>query len=693
MNKFVIGIISGLALAAFATWVYQESSNNVQPEVAPTIIRDIVRVPAMSTVEAATHRAQRFESLTTVEETLRLPSDFDQTEALYVLAGRSDSAGVQDLIHQTLRVADASDRSAGLSILFSRLTDIDPHSAVAMAGQSPFRAERSIESAIWRTWARRDLDKALEAVLNLSSISRRNDAAQVIYGAYGLAENDKTRHIEEVLGVPPSSWTKRQYLQSLAADSPFAAVDYLNKLPLEEQRSAAWSLGDYIGRANLPMAESLISMISNAATRAGYEQSIYRAMGNSDPAKLLDRWLADPTSQKYGAGVQTAIAQLAQSDFEQAMAYYNATDNLQTRRAFGHAIIQALALDDPMRALDWARQEDSDGRRSLYQQAIVLISQANPEVALAAAQSIENPAEKMSTLSNIIGTLANSDPAAAVSALDQMPDGDYKNQAAQRLLMHWVRNDAAAATEWAIDNSERYGTHLLSNVASMLVRQDPQAAINLLPRLDEQTANNLSLQIVQSLADHQSLAAAESFVAAYKNSPQYEQMYAALIPQIVQQDPARAVQIANGMSPGTVRDNVYAQLVMQSAQTSPRQAIAWIDAIDDPGSRTGAVKALTSIWYRSDPVAANRWVSYLPSGATRDDAIAAMINSSQNYSNTQVDLINSIDDPAKRSQALVGFVTQLSRLDYPQAMKLLESMQLGDLERAQIKAVIQNSRQ
>ena len=85
MNKLIIGIVSGLALATAAFLIYREISGSEQPAMAPVVVRDIVRVPAMSEVESATHRAQRFEWLTTVAETLRLRSDFDQTEALYVL--------------------------------------------------------------------------------------------------------------------------------------------------------------------------------------------------------------------------------------------------------------------------------------------------------------------------------------------------------------------------------------------------------------------------------------------------------------------------------------------------------------------------------------------------------------------------------------------------------------------------------
>ena len=46
---------------------------------------------------------------------LAVPTDFVQTEALYVLAGRSDSGAVQDLIYQANRIADTADREAALA--------------------------------------------------------------------------------------------------------------------------------------------------------------------------------------------------------------------------------------------------------------------------------------------------------------------------------------------------------------------------------------------------------------------------------------------------------------------------------------------------------------------------------------------------------------------------------------------------
>jgi hypothetical protein len=689
MNRFAVGVLLGVVGGIGASWFYAPTSGPTPETGMPVIVRDLGEVAPMTAAEEATHRAQRFEAMTTVEETLRLRSDFDQTEAMYVIAGRSDSAQVQNLIFQALRIADASDRRAGLSILFSRLTDIDPHSAVAMAGQAPFTAERSVEPAIWRTWSRSDLDAALLAASALTPASRRRRAAEAIYSAHGNLGNDRTRHIEEILGIPPSRRIKSQHVLSLAADSPEAAFDYLNQLSTgSDQNDAAWVLGGHFGRNVPSFAEAYASRISNGTARATYTRHAVESAAKADPELMLDRWLGAPDAQRHLVELSQAIAVLASTDIESAISYVQAADDQQVAVLLSTEIIKRLAQDDPERALQWAHENGRGQARSVFQQAIIQVAAAHPEIALSAINEFPAGTERDSLTGMVISAWVRSDPESAVVTLEGMPAGSGKQQAVQFLLMGWAEVDTRAAMSWAIENSESYGLPLSDQISRQLISQDPQVAIQLLPRMDEKTAADWSVRIVQTLAGQQSIAEAEEFANRYRNSPQYPYMQEALIPLLARTDLARAKQMADGMPQGPNQDSVYLQLIGTAAAEDPRQAAVWIEAMQGESRRSQAISVLVQTWSRSDASGASRWVNGLPAGDSRDDALVALVSSATNFDESSLRLIESIGSDEKKYQATTSYLYRLSRVDPSRAEHLLNTLSLSRSQRTQIEQML-----
>lgn len=118
MAALIGGVLLGI-LVMLAADRFGPSSN----QAADVIIRDIADVPKMTQAVAEKHRAGRYASLSRVEEVMALPTEFARSEALYALAGRSDSADVQNLIFEVNRIADDVERVSLLNILFFRLPE------------------------------------------------------------------------------------------------------------------------------------------------------------------------------------------------------------------------------------------------------------------------------------------------------------------------------------------------------------------------------------------------------------------------------------------------------------------------------------------------------------------------------------------------------------------------------------------
>ena len=97
MHRTVAALLVGLVVGGATVWLL----STIQPGEPPEVVRDIVAVPKMSLDEGDRHREQNFERVLSIEQILALPTRFMQSEALHVLAGRSDSAQIQNLIFES----------------------------------------------------------------------------------------------------------------------------------------------------------------------------------------------------------------------------------------------------------------------------------------------------------------------------------------------------------------------------------------------------------------------------------------------------------------------------------------------------------------------------------------------------------------------------------------------------------------
>jgi hypothetical protein len=686
-----IGAAIGLAVGAATVRLLADRATSGIGFQKHEIVRDIRDVPRISMDETEAHRADRFASLTTLEDTLTLPSDFAQTEALYVLAGRANSAEVQNLIHQATRIADTSDRRAAMSILFSRLADIDPHSAVAIAGQAPFTEDQWVEASFWRNWSRLNLDAALAGAKKMSPASRKQRAAQAIYAAHGFGGNDITSHIERELGIAPDRWVKTQYLESLAADSPESAMAFALGLPgLNERLEALGSLGAYLGRTSPRAADRYSRLIENRQLREQFLNAANNAIAYANPALLIDRWLDDPGTRDYAGSISTAVIQLASTDLDAAIAYFDAAANPQLRTMLASGILQSMARSEPRKALEWARQNENGESENLMMQAIVTVAANDPTVALEAAAVYEPAAERDRLVAMVITSTVRADPELAVAALEQLPRGQQRNRTVQQVLSEWSRFDARAAMNWALDNRAEYGERMLQDLAAMYIQQYPREAMQRLPSLDASTAQAWSLQIAGVLADTESVSAATAFIDQYKGTASYPAMQSVLIPRIAQQDPALAKTMADQMPPGHERDGVIASLVGQKAASDPMGALAWVESIASEQQKRSAVSTVMMTWSHRDPAAAFRYVNSMRPGSTRDDVIAALVNSSREADPAMLPLIASIGDEQRKAEARLGYVYRLARFDISAAEAMLDDLNLSESEREQFEQVLQN---
>jgi len=693
MKRVLAAAFAGVIVGAVGTYAIQDRNLMTSGTQGRKISRDIGNVPTMSGAIAAQHREDRYENLRSIEQILALPTDFSQTEALYMLAGRSDSGSVQNFITEANRIADPADRNSALAILFFRLTELDSPAALALARTAMFLADSGIESEVWRSWGKHDLDGALMAAKAHSTSGQRNLAAQALFSVYGYLGNETTARIEHELGIRPDRTSRSRFLNDLANRSPADAIEYvINIRSSRDQREALWWLAYYLTRNDPGRAGSYADLITDAVQRETYRNFVASATTPGDPAVVLDQLITAHGPRPKRGQVYSAMRELVARDVDSAIRYFERVNSRQDRQSFVSLIAEELARQNPTRALDWARANERSQNPRWLIQVLTRIASSEPRLAMHEARNIPHATKRSQAIANVVGTVAKTDPHLAAEFVDQIAKRHERQTAAANMVSTWAQQDPDAVVNWVMTNDEIDSKVILAQVGRQLVQTDMDAMIRILPRLDEENAVDWRLQIAQNLATQTSAAAAQNFISTFEGSEDYLKLQVAVVRGVTQNDIFLAKQLADRLPAGADRDATLAQLIRYHANTNPAEAAAWLALISDKLQRSSATLQLASIWDSQDSDAAGRWVDTLPWGGQRDDVIVGLVSNWQEMTQSRRLLIESIGDSEKKTRAQIRYIGRVARTDWQRAQSMLTETDMPSIDRQRIQEAIDHYR-
>lgn len=688
MARTTIALIAGMLFGGLGVgaFLYFQHEDSTTPD---PVVRDIVDAPKMSHVTAEQHRVEQYAAISGIEQLVSLPSSFARSAAMHALAGRAGSAGVQNLIFEADRVADDGERLRLMEILFFRLAELDPQSALVLARTDARAGVPSLEDIVWYAWAHADLDEAIFAAKTQTSVVHQKSAARGLYAAFGFLGNDTTDRIEAELGIAPDRSTRTQYLQRLADRSPAEAIEFINALADDVQRSdyVRW-LADYLAQRDPRAALAQVSLFRRSADGKRYESSVRNSLALQDPRGTVERLLAGGRPMRSASEIHAAIRAIARTDIDAAMQYFDSARSTEDRMILGSVIATEMAKTDPEGAIAWAQSNGQPQSRNLLMSVISTIAASDPQRALDEALELSDIPHGMGIVSTVIGRIARDDPAAAAAAVGRLQDRDYRQMASQQLVSAWIRDDPDAAISWLMDQDEETKTGALQMAVTELAYSDVDAAIRLLPRLDDNAQVSLRMQIASQLAASRSAAEAEAFIRQFENHPGYDQLQASIVSAVSQTDARAAKQMADQLTPGKGRDRAYTQLISQQAMTDPALAASWLGNISDERLQGAATGTVAAHWGKSDPDAALRWVHTLPAGRSRDTAIMYMAGSWRKPTHEQLELVNSIEDANTRGQAKIQRIYLLLETDPGAARALLADDDIPNHLREQLELML-----
>lgn len=686
MPKLVTVLFAGLLAGIAATWFVMRAE---KAPAADEVVRDLVATETVTTDVAEQHRSEGYRALGTIADVLALPRRFDQLEALYALAGRSDAAATQALIFEANRIAEPVQRAEVLDGLFIRLTELDAQSALALARTEYFRGDRDIEDTIWAAWSRRSLDDALFAAATQPNDRLRHAAAQSLYKAFGDDGNATTRRIEEELAIPPDLETRGRYVRRLADRSVPAAIDYLNAMTMSfDKLDLTLRFANYLSIVNPEAALANVERIEDVTHRTRVRNILEAAVARNDPLGVIERVIGEGGNPGRSAQFRHAMTALAANDMDQAIALFEGATGAEARLAIGSTIASIMAGKDPDAAIEWVKANQHSPTEQFPYSSIELsllnsLARHDPARAVVEAQSLVEPMRQPRLLRALFNSMGFQDARSAVGLVGLVEDREAREQVEVYLAQSWMQRDTEAALDWVLGLGEERAAKILAQTRGLDMTQDLDAAMRYLPRLPADYQRQARRQIAERLAMSRSVADAQAFVRQFESEPDYAELQASLIEGVVRNDPTLAVQMADGIGDTRARDAAYLAIVRNLANSDPRQAADWLDRIGDESTRLTGISEVARLWANRDIDEAVQWAKSQPSGPGRDDAVGQVARQWESGGEQALELAGTIENEFKRGQAQIWIVIRLAGDDPDRASEMIGQLDLSPSMREQ----------
>lgn len=432
-----------------------------------------VMPPSSTAVHAAALQVE------TPAELLAVETEFAQAYATYALAARADQAAIEALIRDAQAISGPDDRVHITSAFFSRYVEIDATAALDFLRDERLEPKRDYLSHIFASWTFADPEAAIAAASTVTAGADRMAANQGIMRVYDDQGAAKLAEIGRRLTIGGRSPAMDPLaVVSLAQTDPLAALDQVERLPMDLRSNvamavgAAWAARDpeaaYRNVSSRPVdpmkqpllsgifaqwvataPERVIEVLDNGVSadeqRAIVSYGITR-LARARPKAAFELVSAMDNSGARDAALRVSLQQWAQQDASAAVA---ALETLDKSTGQTHALIvgREYARAAPERALEWAQRYD-EGYGTTWN--FVLSEVANQDAQRGLDFASRVPQEQRATaFYTVINVVAQADPAAAAQYWGRLP-AEARTNGAVQIAQQWIQRDAAAAEAWVL---------------------------------------------------------------------------------------------------------------------------------------------------------------------------------------------------------------------------------------------------
>ncbi len=300
-------------------------------------------------------------------------------------------------------------------------------------------------------------------------------------------------------------------------------------------------------------------------------------------------------------------------------------------------ILQSWASTDPANAAKYYAENPREfammgmgGRGGMGGQggASIIASEwarQDPEGAMAWAASLTT--EKGAAMNSVIGEIAKSDPAKAITMLPQLDEAE-RAKAYSSIASQYGASDFSAAQTWIRSLPADQQADALASAIGGLSNNDPRKAASELGNMaDSDAKNRLIPEVIGDLAREDAQAAGELLKKQSNEDAQSAGMRP-LMSTWTAANPAAALEFANSFEPGKVRDSSLQTWVFANTQGNPAEVVQVAETITDERDRSRTVGITAMRWMREDETAAK---AYIESSSALSDSAKQRLSSGGNF--------------------------------------------------------------
>ena len=566
---FVLGALGAYALLAFV------------PSAAPA-----VRPPAPMS-PAAPAGAGLEPAAETLAAISAIPSDFEQTAALYNLLRRADREQVAGLLAEADALRPRREGLAAKTIIYARLAELDPIAAVDRAlGEKP--GPHDYLARVFSAWAKHDLETALAHVRTLPPGRRAAAAAGVLEVSEGLAPERRA---------------------ALAGD--FSLQRRLAELEVLEEAHGDLALAWQAASAEPALDARMLKLRAIAAQWV-----------EADPQTALAAAVALPSGAATAELITRMVERWAMLDSDAALAWVIGRPDSPVHAEALAAVARVVAAEDPHRALALADQLDGGARRRTLKAAFQAWATVDAPAAMAALADMEGTGLPPGAQYDIIHTWAEADPKAAF----EWARAQKQTLENMHLAIIPLQVLARSAPEQALALAEELGeprlAQALDAITGTWAATDPAAAAAWVAAAGPE-AQQAAVQVAHAYAQ----ASPSKAIAWAERLPAETKRLA--LPSVVQalalESPDEASDVVAAIRDQTMRAEASAALVTAWAQTAPEDASRWIARNATAEERPRLLAQVFGMWGHVDRDGAASALRRMRRQADRDHATLALI--------------------------------------------------------------------
>jgi len=385
------------------------------------------------------------------------------------------------------------------------------------------------------------------------------------------------------------TFSGRESMSSLHAEAPPA-----NSAELAQSSDTAFTTApsDEAPTSLAPSTRSPLSLANGLNQVA--------TLSETETRQLLDEALALPASDpQRSRTVISLLARLAETNPIAAIQLAEEIDAMRDGQRARERILEVWAGNDPTAALQWASEEMADApiatRHSHMQAVLRGYASVNPEAAFQYASSLDESTRiaqrfKSNLMEEVLETqIENGGLADARITVEQMPDGQMKNEMLREVVDEWASFDPVAAADYVSSLGDAASSRLKASLVSEWAENDPQSAADWLSTLPD-------------------------------DDPAIPYSTAAIIREWTRYDMEAPADWLNSLPASKDLDRAVASYTYRAAQQDPEGAMTWAESIVSDDLRGRMMQNVAGSWREVDPASFEDYLETAPLSAEQKTA-------------------------------------------------------------------------